>query len=122
MSILRNIISKLNQFDKYLDRDFQNDVDDAEIRAFFILRHQNMPYSAWLQQEVIKAWEPRVAKLIEPVHGLRYAKLRDFLGLSTHGIKERYPLIKKNRTTDRLFAAREVLDLRDEVIISGKVY
>ena len=120
ITIIRKIISKLEEADKYLKEDAEEDLRILEIRAFFIVRHQNMPYAARLQQELIRYWEPRVTDLIKNTSPYwsnqgEYKSIRDYLKIDRLGIKGWYESQKKNKLADKHFEAREHWDLRDDI-------
>ena len=117
MTILRDISKKLFEVEKYLDSldiKYGKDLENLEIKVFFIVRHQEMPRLARAQEKAIHVWEPRIARLIEGMDWPRYINLRKWLGIGKLGIKGYVPVTKVNKVKDQDYKARVVMDLRDD--------
>jgi hypothetical protein len=112
-TIIRSVITKLEQLDSYITNDLDNQLRDAEIRAFYTIRHQDTHILSPLQRYMITEWEPRISKLEESLTMPEYSKLRSFLGISDLGIKN-WSILPEHSMMDTRFYQVKLFDLRDE--------
>jgi len=123
-TIVRRTIKELEKLDKFLSNDLDKELRLAEVKAFFVVRHidtSRLTPAKKVQQKVIKEWEPRAAKLIKPLTMPEYESVRDFLGIQEKSLKNvsEKLIAMKEDFSDRVYKAREIFDLRDEVIESA---
>jgi hypothetical protein len=81
-------LSELSTEVHKLDNKVRDELPVWETKAFFMFRHFEVPgFMAPVQQAVIREWEPRIPKHLEPLTPQEYTRLRSWLGIGNSGLK-----------------------------------
>lgn len=119
ITTIRDSANDLNRLADYMEKELPKKLRDAEIKAFFLVRHYEFPATfTTVQRDAIRNWESRVSSKIAGLSMTEYSRLREWLGAhrkSLNNLRDPY-FEKKENKAKSMWDYRVVLDLRDELM------